>query len=482
MEIAVGNNFARVTASSHEEDDWLDEYLSISEPQFRKDFRTGRMKNVGTTSVSFYKKERFPAGFLRLVWKGAKREGYKVELTDEREPPSAEPVPLNLPIANTYDEEKALKEQGVERWLRYYQHDAIEEIVKKRRGVIWHSTGAGKTEIAANATERIPIQWLFVVQDKALLHNAAERYEKVTGKKANIIGDGLRELNNEGNFTVAMAQTLDRNRDDLEIWAKVRNAEGIIIDECHQTPAKTIFQITVASERAVYRIGLSGTPFDRSDRKGMLTIGALGPVIHRVKNEELVETGFVAEAKVTMIECDQDCDAPTYQGAYGKLIVRSAKRNKLAVKVMTDIAKPNLTFVKEVKHGKSLMERAEKAGLRCAFVWGDKATKQRDNAIKRLVRGEIDIIVCNVVFQQGINIPELRSVFRASGGKSIISALQFLGRGSRRLDDKDSFEYVDIFDTGNKWMEKHSKGRKKAYEREGHKVVVSNPSQLELAS
>lgn len=791
MEISVGNHMAEITKSANEEDDWLEDYLSVSEPLFKQDYRTGRMVPNGTVWHTFVKRNKFPAGFIRLVTKGAKREGYRIKITDVRVPASAEPVDLNYTVVNTYAEERELmaSDNVPDLWLRYHQADALKAIIKKRRGVIWHPTGAGKTELAIAATQTIPIQWLFVVQDKVLLHNAARRYEKRTGKKAKIIGDGIVDLTGDGNFTVAMAQTLDRNRDNHELWDVVRNAEGLIIDECfppgtlvggkpiqhlkagdvvpaydersgkfvhrkvvqlfetradtlvrlhmsdgrtivctpghpfltragwrpaaflkgslvlcskhhaeettndqpdqvpdmhsdvhshvpslvrpqegetevrllqegmceerskpasvpekhtqprgiltsdeekqsdaharcksqddavtedqrntlgtsgtrrqrartdstraahdhsvgqtlgdaacstnqeverirlpnqlqdrhrqpsaddcdrdrrhvtqhaitsgarhqenepsiwtrvdrvevleqgsdgqfeslcpeglvynievedthtyivngavvhncHQTPAKTIFQITVASINAAYRIGLSGTPFDRGDQKGMATIGALGPVIHRVKSDELIAAGFLSEPDITMYECEQESSKPTFQGAYGDLIVKSTKRNKLAVDIMTKCARPFLAFVKQVNHGKDLIKRGEKKGLRLAFVWGDKNTKQRDAAIRDLERGDIDGIVCNVVFQQGIDIPSLAGVCRFMGGKSVISTLQVIGRGMRVTETKNTFEVHDIFDVGNNWMEKHSTKRRKSYEREGHKVKYAYP-------
>ena len=484
MQLAVGNHVARIIDISDEELEWLDEYLSISEPAFRKDYRTGRMIQRGTITHSYLKKDQFPAGFIRLINKACKREGYPLIIEDERNGPSVEPVPLDVDIVNNFNEEIPKRQDiadgiKVKPWVRYYQHDAIEQCVKRRRGIIWHTTGAGKTEVAVMLTLRLPVKWLFVVQDKTLLHNAARRYEERTGFTANIIGDGIVKLDGTGNFTVAMAQTLASRRNDQQLWDSVRSAEGLIIDECHQTPAKTIFQITMATELAVYRIGLSGTPFDRGDQKGMATIGALGPVIHRIKGDELICAGFLSEAKINMLKHEADSAKPTYQGAYADLIVRNTKRNNLVVDAMCAVAKPNLTFVKQVNHGKALLKRAEKRVINVGFVWGEKNTKERDKAVDRLLSGDIDALICNVIFQQGVDIPELKSIVRASAGKSAISTLQTIGRGMRVTLDKNSFEYVDVYDVGNKWMEAHSKERRKSYEREGHKVnVVENPSQL----
>jgi superfamily II DNA or RNA helicase len=249
-------------------------------------------------------------------------------------------------------------------------------------------------------------------------------------------------------------------------------ANNCVVHNCHECAASTVYKVTVATEKAVYRVGLSGTPLDRSDRKGMLTIGALGPVIHRVKTDELIKAGFLSKPTIEMYQLEQESVKPTVQGAYGELIVRSTSRNRLVASLMKKATKPNLTFVKEIKHGRALIERAQKAGLRVEFVWGDKKTPERDAAVTRLVRGDIDCIVCSVVYQQGIDIESLRSIVIASAGKSVIATLQRIGRGMRVTKDKNTFEVYDIHDRGNKWMSRHANERRKAYERENHEVTI----------
>jgi superfamily II DNA or RNA helicase len=1020
MKIKTENHISTITECTDSEYHWIRYYLSIAIPQFRKNYATGRVERTGIQHISFVKKNMtFPTGFVYLLRKGAEKSEPRIELSfeDARIKPSVEPIDIDLS------------------YLRYYQKDAVEAVVKKKRGIIWHSTAAGKTVEAVALTQRIPIEWLFLVQSKDLLHQTVEKYKQFSGKNAGIIGDGIVDLSHDGNLIVATAQTLNARRDDERLWGIVKTVEGLIVDECfvagtlvdgrpietikigdyvtsydekthsfgykkvtkifksipqalvkitlfnkqtivctpehpfltdqgwkkavdlsrqlvlcklyfkqdewttvsniniipqtsggtlnelckdsyvynleiesnhtylannivvhncHGLPANTIFKIATAAKNAYYRIGLSvgpysrilikhngnteyitikrlakkynlvkpgkrqanntlvraydakndefvwarlnfiiahepnkkcvkiktaygreivitkdhsiyrvikkaplstiknickhaitsgakikwspelqcvrgdqitkndflyletniteqntitettldtyplvtkerpyiitdtkiatklgkrhwsgryvtlkdlaymlgyyigngwtdnckicfsiknsyvneflakmkplekilnitakirkmprgsveirynsallvdiiksqkldvrahkkiipnmawkfgketlisfiegleksdghrskrsqnrerifytttslklayglaeilkrvkivasihrnpfkkyggtvegrriinnkksfavhwspmkqkghygggrlpacfvegslnglpvrikdiktikqpnlvydlqvenynnfvangilvhnsGTPLDRSDRKGMLTIGALGPVIHRVKTDELTKAGYLSEAHIEMIYCEQYSSKPTYQGAYGELIVRSIERNKLLVQLMQKATKPNLTFVKQITHGQNLTKRAESAGLRTEFVWGQHKTQQRKNAIERLVRGDIDCIVSSPIFTQGVDIPELKSIIVGTSGKSVIQTLQRIGRGMRITETKNSFEVYDIFDYGCKWLDRHSKERKKSYERENHKV------------
>ena len=253
-------------------------------------------------------------------------------------------------------------------------------------------------------------------------------------------------------------------------------ANGFVVHNCHGAGAATDQDILLSMKRAYARIGLSGTPWGRSDQKNLLTLGALGPTLYKMTAPELTEQGRVVPLDITMVELTQYSDRATYQGVYGELVVRSTARNRLVVELVQKAAKPCLCFVKEVLHGKELTRRLTRAGMTTEFVWGEKATEQRAAAVERLIRGDADVIVSSPVFVQGIDIPALRSVVVAASGKSTIQTLQRIGRGMRTDDGKTKCEVVDILDLGQTWLEKHAKLRKKTYEEAGHPVVVIKSS------
>jgi superfamily II DNA or RNA helicase len=456
MKISIEHHISTVEEYDEEDLIWLGSMLSIKQPQFRKNFETGRMERTGIDTITFLDRHgRFPSGFIPAVVRRAKRRAVELQFEDKRLTKPIEPDP-NADIS----------------FLRYYQLDAIERVIKRKRGIIWHPTGAGKTVVAAGLSIKLPCFWVFIVQSKDLLHQTAEKYTEFTGKEAGIIGDGIfRQPGEEANLLVATAQTLNAKKGDDRVWEFIEYADGLIIDECHTTPATTIFQVLMRAERACYRVGLSGTPLARTDRKGMLTIGALGDIIHRVEPNELIEKGYLSQPKIEMWKCWQEVERPTYHGRYNEAIVRSTKRNKLVTRLMTKAHTPNFTFVRKIDHGRALTRRAQKAGLNVEFVWGKKTRPQRDAALKRLVRGEVDYIICSAVFVMGIDVPELRSVVNAAAGKSAIDTLQRIGRGSRVTADKNTFEVFDIFDTGTSNLEDHAKIRRREYKREGYTVT-----------
>lgn len=457
MKIQVRYNVAKVTAYEEPELAWLREKLSIEERVWRKDWRTGRMMLVDPKIVCYVDRmNRFPTGFLRSLWQLAKKtDGIRMELEAD------------------YDVSKQVKPLPAHQdgYLRPYQAEAIEAVCKYKRGIIWHPTGAGKTRCAIALTERIPVDWLFLVQQKDLLHQTADRYKERQEVQPGVIGDGVYiEPDPEANLTVATIQTLNSKRyEDPRAWDYIEQSEGIIVDECHVTPAATTMRVVMSSKNAYYRVGLSGTPLNRSDSKGMVTIGALGPIIHRAETQTLIDQGYLARPIIYMPKCIQK-SALKWAKAQIKLIGESEARNELVANLTRMAPKPALCFFRHLQHGQRLFKLLRR-DLRCELVNGHKVTQARRASIERLRRGEIDVILCSVVFQQGIDIPELRSLVNAGGGASVIATLQRLGRAMRVGDGNEVYVF-DVFDRGQPNLQKHSLDRRKAYEDEGHTVSV----------
>jgi superfamily II DNA or RNA helicase len=176
------------------------------------------------------------------------------------------------------------------------------------------------------------------------------------------------------------------------------------------------------------------------------------------------------------VACEQESDAKTWQGAYTDLIVKSKKRNRLVCDLAQLAAKPCIVFVKALKQGKVITKHLTKLGESVEYVDGNAPTAVREAVVSRLERGETDILVSTIVMNQGIDIPELRSVVMAAGGSSTIHALQRVGRGMRVVPGKTEFEVWDIDDLGNKWTQRHTRERVRAYEVEEYEVESVTPT------
>jgi len=468
MWIEQENIYARVVHATVEEHAWLGEQLSFDNPKAQFVNRAGgRMPDKFQLFEVF--KSRFPAGLLGIVRDAAASAGIVIELGDKR-PVVCEPDPA-ADLA----------------WLRDYQLEAVEKVVEHERGILHMVTGAGKTEVAVGLTRRLPCLWLFVVHRNNLVEQAAERYERRTLLPAGRIMEGAWNMPKEGTvFVCASLQSLyaGLKKGDKRTNALLAMAEGLIVDECHTLPAESFKSVVNATAGARYRVGLSGTPLARGDRRSVEAIGALGPVIYRVRPETLIDAGVLAKPTIKMLRCTHEVSsAATHQGWYGESIVRNAARNRLLVEATTRAEKPCLVFVREIKHGKLLEKALERAGEQVGFTWGSHSVEMRTRAVRDLTTtSRTNVLICSVIFQEGQDIPELRSVVIAGGGKSVIAALQRIGRGMRVSAGKDGVTVYDVHDEGCglpdcshrscRWHKAHTRERLAAYSSEGHTVHV----------
>lgn len=464
MWLSRGNLFVKVTRASDEEVEWLRSKES--------GLTYGNKKTIFTKGevelTRFYDliDSQFPSGFLPMVLKRAKEHGVKAEVIDARVRP-VEPVAADLS------------------WLRDYQDRLVRAGLDAGHGIVDAATGAGKTEVAIAWVKSVPCRWLFLVHRKTLMEQAAQRYElRCPGMTAGRVGEGLWKPGDD--FTVATFQTLaTAMRGDASERAKVAlflaSFGGLIVDEAHVLPAESFWEVAMAMPNAYWRFGISGTPLDREDQRSVYAVAALGPVIAKVSGKELVERGVLARPNIRMVRVVQDFDERDEIGlpkkwpwakVYREGIVKSKLRNRTLLAAAQQAEKPSLAFVKDIAHGKAFAKALQKRGIKADFVYGNASLATRQRAVQLLVRGDYEVLVSSVIFQEGVDIPELRSVVVASGGKSVIAALQRLGRGMRRSDGKDSFEVWDVEDDGNAWLKRHSRRRRRAYTREGYKVAI----------
>ncbi len=390
------------------------------------------------------------------------------------------------------------------RWLRGYQREAVGRIVEKERGIIWAPTGSGKTEIFTGATRAIPCKWLFVVHRSNLAKQALQRYAlRATEHGLPVLGglvlEGKWDIKADTQVVCASFQTITAalKKRDKRATRLLEWAEAIAIDEAHTLPSTTFYRVAMMARNARYRVGFSGTPLARGDQKSLYAIAALGPVIYRIEAKTLIDAEVLAKPTIRMVESIQvPRGADTWHEVYSKYLVHSAPRNALLVEIAKRAPKPAFLFVKEVDHGKLLQKSLTRAGLNVEFVWGSHSVEHRERLCRKLVDGDLDVLVCSVVFQEGIDVPSLRSVIVGGGGKSVIAALQRIGRGMRVERNvageviKGDFNVYDVADRGCgcadaakalgtsgmglhrgcKWLDAHTHDRRKAYISESYET------------
>jgi superfamily II DNA or RNA helicase len=459
MKLCVGNTWTRVEGATMAEEQALSAYLTTEVSDYRE-ARFGNDASWSTRQVTVYERGLFPTGLLRVVCRMLAEEGLgtpTVEYLAER------PGQVQL--------------ERLPGWLRDYQKATASRGLLFGRGVLQVPMAGGKSEIFIAMTLALDVEWLYLVKSIDLVQQTAERYAKWTGETAGRFKQG-EWTRGTSNVTVAGFDAVWRAIKDGTPGLKALAAavEAINVDECHDIAAETLFLAAMAFERAWYRIGQSGTTLARGEIDNLRVIGALGPKVYQLPASELVERGEIAKTTVFMVVCDQTPRGdrphpPTWRGVHGALIVKSTARNKLLAEMAQAAAKPCLLFVEQIRHGAAVVKELKALGLRAEFVNGAATGGARKESLRRLVEGEIEVLVANDIFRQGINAPALRSVVNGAGKQTAIGTLQRMGRAQRKKADGDNTcEVWDVDDAGNKWLARHADARRELYEAEGIEV------------
>jgi len=385
--------------------------------------------------------------------------------------------------------------------LRPYQRDAMLTALTNGggdpfgwwpRGGLEVATGGGKTEIAVAMYETNPVPTFFLVHRKNLLRQAAERFKKY-GHDVGIIGDG--KFKPQANINIATMQTLYKIFLDSEssragiVAALIADCEQVFFDECHLM-ASTIDKgntfVAVADQfHAACRWGLTATPFMRAQYDNLLLEGVTGTSLYKIGYPELVSLGFLTPIRVLVkhvpgtlglkLDWKQGRGNKARAAHWREIQLHGVKTHLRRTELIIDeIEKgpwPLIVLSNTVEQAEYIQNRYSARGLGdLPLISGKDSTDDRVAAIRALEDGSLAALIATTIFDEGIDIPELRKLIFASGGKSAVKMVQRPGRGSRLADGKEETVIIDFNDKHDKKLNEHFKEREQVYEEQGFEV------------
>lgn len=321
------------------------------------------------------------------------------------------------------------------------QSAAVDAMFEHEQGQIIAPPGRGKTEMALAFIAKCETRVLVVVHTNDLFNQWVERAaESVPGLE---VGEIRGQTYTIGQLTVATVQTLKKYIGQKgKFW---RQFGAIIIDECHHAAAET-WEWLLNSCPAFYRFGFTASE-KRSDGRQQLVAFNIGPVIYKLAFESGVPMSVIPV--VTKFRASYNANQ------YTKLVrqlVNDQPRNEIIAKiVLAEIKNGNSVLVlsRQIKHLELIHElivgndETLKAGAK--VVTGALPRSNRHHLIQQLRDGDIRCILGTQLFEEGVDIPRLNRIVLAFPGTEI-TALQKVGRGSRRFVDKDDCLVYDLID------------------------------------
>lgn len=368
---------------------------------------------------------------------------------------------------------------NLSRQPRYYQQDAITSVLANPRGVIILPTGTGKTLVCAMLAMAWPDQTILVtVPNLNLLNQSHAELGIMTGLEIGILGDDQCNLRR---VTVATIQSLISRQSEPMIKAFLKSTTVWVADECHGVAADSYIDLSKLLVNCYNRIGVTAT-WMREDGKELLMEGVIGPVVYNYTIDKAMSDGYLTPVDIILRHVKHTpitiLPKPKYKQVYKQCITENDTRSQLII--AQDVADlvaagktPCLVIVDEIEHGKRLASL-----LGAPFISGqEKSRDKRKQILDDFESGKNPILVGSSVMNVGVDVPTIKSMVNAAGGKSLTLLLQRIGRSLRIHPSKESVTYIDYFDHQSLYLEDHANVRRYFYNQYfgGVKEITSEP-------
>jgi DNA repair protein RadD len=326
--------------------------------------------------------------------------------------------------------------------LRPYQHSVISALTasEARRKLLVAPTGSGKTVIAAEVVRTATADGkrvLFLAHRRELIHQAKDKLAEF-GIESGVILAG-EQPDPEAPVQVASIQTLWRRRFNLP------PADLVVVDEGHHCRARTYRSLIDRYPEATI-IGLTATPC-RADGRGLGNV--FEAMVECPSVQALIDRNYLVPTKVFAPSTPDLVGVHVRRGDYVEAELAAAvDKPKLVGDIVTHWhrlaeRRKTVVFATSVAHAIHLKAEFIKSGVKAEHIDGATPKDERDEILKRLSRGEIEVVCNCMVLTEGWDQPDVSCIVLARPTKSMGLHRQMVGRVLRPSPGK---EYALVLD------------------------------------
>lgn len=253
-----------------------------------------------------------------------------------------------------------------------------------------------------------------------------------------------------------------------------RNNKVMVTGNCHQAKAFELKKI-FSKSKAKYRFGFTGTmPTAINELYSIKSF--LGNVLKEYPSGLLADQGYISKCNVHVYKRNPIIESNNYKEIKDK-VFHDTDRLDFIGNLVNDIDDNVLLLVSYISEGDKLLKLLNRrTDKEVVFLSGTDSVDVREEWREKVIKSKnIAIIATYQIFQQGINIPNLKYLILSSPTKSKIRTLQSIGRTLRLHENKiDGAIIFDIIDEV-KFLSKHGEKRLEYYEKEGFNIEFKQP-------
>lgn len=323
--------------------------------------------------------------------------------------------------------------------------------------LVTHNTGLGKSHIIECLTKTIGLKTIIMAPSRSIAGQLYKQLQRAFGKKrVGLYGDGRKDFKKL--ITVGISASLTRVEKDSDAWKELSQAQVFIADESHLCPADTLASVCFGlCAAAPYRFFFSGTQL-RADGAGLLLEAITGSIVFRMTVKEGVDQGYLA--KPNFLVATIDSPSQFMSDDHMDMMNVHYYRNPVLAKHAANIANKSIDLLGHqvlilVEHVDQLQYLLPYFKHEVGFAHGGLTKDNKDSVdprfhdsdpdalVDRFNAGDLPILVGTSCISTGTDIRTPKTVIYLQGGQSEVKIRQAIGRGTRLVDGKTTFNFVD---------------------------------------
>nr|WP_299203781.1 DEAD/DEAH box helicase family protein [uncultured Brumimicrobium sp.] len=308
-------------------------------------------------------------------------------------------------------------------------------------------TGGGKTVIFSEITKRYIETWkkkVLILTHRIELSVQTSKQLSAIGVSNKIINSEVKTLDDQGEYNcfIAMVETLNNRLQDDENF--IKEIGLVIVDEAHYNSFRKIFQYYQEANI----LGVTATPL--SSNKAL----PLNDHYDKLKVGEsiasLIENGYLANAETftydvnlhgLKIGSNGDFTVSSSEQVYGNYFMQEKllfAYEEVAVNTKT------LIFNSGIETSIRVQETFHKRGYAIRHLDSTFSDKDRKDILKWFKDTPNAILSSVGILTTGFDEPTVETIILNRATRSLTLYHQMIGRGSRKLPNKDIFRLIDL--------------------------------------
>jgi superfamily II DNA or RNA helicase len=308
-------------------------------------------------------------------------------------------------------------------------------------------TGGGKTVIFSDITKQYIQEWckkVLILTHRIELSVQTSKQLSAIGVRNKVINSEVKNLNDQEDYHcfIAMVETLNNRLNENDNF--IENVGLVIVDEAHYNSFRKIFQFYETSNI----LGVTATPL--SSNKALPLKDNYNKLLVGESISNLIESGYLANAETYSYDVNLHglkigTNGDFTVGSSDVLYSNYFMQEKL-IFAYEEIAlgHKTLIFNAGIETSRRVEESFKKLKHNIRHLDSTFSDKDRKDVLSWFRETPNAILTSVGILTTGFDEPTVRTIIINRATRSLTLYHQMIGRGSRKLPNKDNFNIIDL--------------------------------------